>query len=683
MLWIILRIIVSKRWVLVKKILLILVFILFLSCGYAEEVVDKKYGVSINGYSYSQEEMYPNVLIENEDLFIYSDGGVFDTMGYTVSGSTLIDKGYYEAFNYGNEFEPLEGEVLLTNGAVYYDNESIPVEIIKYGNNDYIKASKEFLDSIGYNYYYDGNKFTLNRKNTGDFRYNYRKVIGDINDYLNRNFKKILNENEIVYGSGYEYIYGIDEVGKEFIYLKYDDGFSYIGNREDDEFNGLGRIEYDDGSGYIGEFKSSEFHGLGQYRYNYDDYLPISFYENGKRKYVEDYDLAYSGIDGEQETLVILVEFQDQKLSFSEDEWKEYFFVGGKSIKGYLEKLSDKKMTIVPGMENNGLENDGILKVTMSFNHPDTKDDLSNEMAKVVGEVLKSQDEYVDFSKYDKNNDGIVSTFELKVISVIAGYEYNKNFMKGPSIYAHKNSFYSSPVRVDGVNIDGFLTVGEKDIRENMVSKGIVLHELFHLNGLLDLYDRDYSSNGLGVHSLMASGALISDQRGNYYFVGLDPWSKYKLGIVEPQSVERSGKYRIYEGRDNNYNVLKIDVGNGQYLLLENRVFTGPNKILSQFLTKSGIGIFKVNNNILVENFIENSVNDDENNFGVELVEANRLRLGYSQLKKGGNITLASHYFNEDMSEFNTKDYLGEGYKDVTIRFNSKEDYYELDIEIK
>lgn len=666
-----------------KKIMLILVFIMFLSCGYAGEIVDKEYKIKINGYSYSQEELFPNVIIENDLLYFNREGSIFGVLGYSLTENILIDNGFNKAYNYGEKWSFNNGDKVITAGAIYFENNNLPVNLMIVDSQNYVAATEEFLNSIGYNYSFDGQVFNLSKKSSGEFRYNYRKVIGDINEYLNRNFKKILNENDIVYGEGYEYIYGTDEVGKEFIYLKYEDGFSYIGNREKDEFNGLGRIEYDDGSGYIGEFKDSEFHGLGQYRYNYEDYLPIAFYNNGKREYMMDYDIPYEGINGEQDTLVILVEFQDQKLTFQEDTWRDYFFLGGNSIRGYLEKLTDKKMTIVPALENNGVENDGILKVTMDFNHPDTKDDLSNEMARIVGEVLKTQDDYVDFSKYDKNNDGIVSTFELKVVSIIAGYEYNRSFLKGPSIYAHKNSFYSSPVRMDDVNIDGFLTVGEKDIRENMVSKGIVLHELFHLNGLIDLYDRDYSSNGLGVHSLMASGALISDQNGNYYFTGLDPWSKYKLGIIEPQIVSEKGKYRIYEDRDKNYNLLKIDIGKGQYLLLENRRFTGPNKILSQFLSKSGVAIFKIDNNVIVEKFLENSINDDENNFGVELLEANRTRLGYSQLKKGWKANLSSHYFNSDIDNFNSREYLGEEFRNINIKLKSKEDYYEIEIDME
>lgn len=661
-----------------KKIIMIIVIILFISCGYAEEYVDKEITVVINGYEYTEEEIYPSIVNYKDEYYIRYDNNTFGLLGYKLEGNVIVDNGLYRAYDYEAVKELNKDNIVESVANVIFENTEIKVEELLINGYVYFHMTGSFLESLDYKFSYQNDEIILNKKREYPFKYNYSKVIDDIDDYINRNFKKILNENDIVYGPGYEYIYGYDEVGKEFIYLKYDQGYSYIGNRENEEFNGLGRIEYDDGSGYIGEFVNSEFHGIGQYRYSYDDYLPISFYENGKMDMEENYIEPYVGLGESQDALVILVEFEDQKLTYDEEDWEDYFFSGKDNIAYNMQKLTDKKLSISPGKENNGIDNDGILKVTMPFNHPDTKDLLSNEMARIVGEVIKTQDDYVDFSQYDKNNDGIVSTFELKIISVIAGYEYNKSFEKGPSIYAHKNSFYSYPVRMDDVNIQGFLTVGEKDIRDKMISKGIVLHELFHLDGLLDLYDRDYSSSGLGIHSLMASGALISDQHGNYYYTALDPWSKYKLGVVSPQLISEVGTYRLYDERDSNYNLLKIQVNENEYLLLENRKFIGANKILSQFLRDSGVAVYKVNDQVVDENFIHNSLNDDENMQGIELIEANRLKIGYSQLKKGVNITTSNHYFNDENNSLNTIDFIGAGYENFTITFKENESYYEI-----
>ena len=66
---------------------------------------------------------------------------------------------------------------------------------------------------------------------------------------------------------------------------------------------------------------------------------------------------------------------------------------------------------------------------------------------------------------------------------------------------------------------------------------GVFAHEYGHALGLPDLYDTDYSSNGIGDWSLMAGGSYNYIVRGGDSPAHLDAWCKYSLGWVTPTQV--------------------------------------------------------------------------------------------------------------------------------------------------
>ena len=66
---------------------------------------------------------------------------------------------------------------------------------------------------------------------------------------------------------------------------------------------------------------------------------------------------------------------------------------------------------------------------------------------------------------------------------------------------------------------------------------GVFAHEYGHALGLPDLYDTDYSSNGIGDWSLMAGGSHNYIVRGGDSPAHLDAWCKYSLRWVTPTQV--------------------------------------------------------------------------------------------------------------------------------------------------
>jgi hypothetical protein len=122
------------------------------------------------------------------------------------------------------------------------------------------------------------------------------------------------------------------------------------------------------------------------------------------------------------------------------------------------------------------------------------------------------------------------------------------------------------------------------------MSIGVFCHEFGHLLGMPDLYDTDYSSNGLGNFCLMAAGSwgrvTESDPPGSCP-VHPCAWNKYLLGWITPESVEQGGVDSVESARlaaaaasPAAYRVFSnpggVDwragsIGSGEYFLVENR----------------------------------------------------------------------------------------------------------------
>jgi hypothetical protein len=108
---------------------------------------------------------------------------------------------------------------------------------------------------------------------------------------------------------------------------------------------------------------------------------------------------------------------------------------------------------------------------------------------------------------------------------------------------------------------------------------GIFAHEYGHALGLPDLYDTDYTSEGVGQWSLMASGNWNSVSREGDRPGHLDPWSKYKLGWITPFQVQGTlWNTPIYQASSYAY-IYQLRTGSpakgGEYFLVENRQKAG------------------------------------------------------------------------------------------------------------
>lgn len=74
-----------------------------------------------------------------------------------------------------------------------------------------------------------------------------------------------------------------------------------------------------------------------------------------------------------QNLLVLLVEFDDQKIRNSDSEWSNLLFgMSGSTVNSYYQEVSGGKFYFTPARENFGNSNDGVVKVQLPYIHPNT-----------------------------------------------------------------------------------------------------------------------------------------------------------------------------------------------------------------------------------------------------------------------------------------------------------------------
>ncbi|MBN1504124.1 MAG: M6 family metalloprotease domain-containing protein [Candidatus Eisenbacteria bacterium] len=143
--------------------------------------------------------------------------------------------------------------------------------------------------------------------------------------------------------------------------------------------------------------------------------------------------------------------------------------------------------------------------------------------------AARAADYEVNYSNFDNDgpdgvpdsgdDDGFVDA--LFVVHAGPGYETT---LDTNDIHSHKWALFYE-LTLDGVKLFTYAMEPENGLL------GVYCHEFGHCLGLIDLYDRDLSSMGLGGWSLMATGSWnqLGLKPGH-----LDAWSRVKAGFVTP-----------------------------------------------------------------------------------------------------------------------------------------------------
>ena len=153
-----------------------------------------------------------------------------------------------------------------------------------------------------------------------------------------------------------------------------------------------------------------------------------------------------------------------------------------------------------------------------------------NNSQKLLEDLVDAVDPVVDFSLYDNDANGFVDV--ILVIHSGTGAEF---FGNNDDIWSHKWSI--TPRAKDGVWISSYTIQPEFWIAPGDMTIGVYAHELGHVLGLHDLYDTDYSANGLGQWALMTVGSWNGPSPGGGTPAHPSPCSLFQMGCHTASTV--------------------------------------------------------------------------------------------------------------------------------------------------
>jgi immune inhibitor A len=211
-----------------------------------------------------------------------------------------------------------------------------------------------------------------------------------------------------------------------------------------------------------------------------------------------------------------------------------------------------------------------------------------NNAQKLTEDAVAAADPLVDFSQFDNDGDGYVDA--LFVVHAGVGRESS-----GSSNDIHSHAWSINPQTRDGVIVSGYSMEPElHNTSGTMVRMGVFGHEFGHVLGLPDLYDTDYSSNGLGRWSMMAGGSWNGGGLSPSHF---DAWSKYQLGWVNPVYIANDTinvDIPAIEDSAISYVLWTEGQSSSEYYIVENRQQTG----FDSQIPSSGLMIYHIDESV-------------------------------------------------------------------------------------
>jgi M6 family metalloprotease-like protein len=304
---------------------------------------------------------------------------------------------------------------------------------------------------------------------------------------------------------------------------------------------------------------------------------------------------------GSQPVLVILVEYTNSLHTYTADSIAGQWFGATNSIKAYYSEASYGKLTLVPVTESYGTANDGVVGwVNIGATHP-TPELTGAANQEITRQAISMANSYVNYATYDTNGDGYISSNELHIFVVVAGYEKSWSDTS-PHVWAHNWHLYDASlpnygfVYYDGkwlgdYSHDGFYSqVGEKH-GAHQATIGQSAHELGHDLSWPDLYDVSGDSAGVGHWSIMGSGSWNPDDgsvNAGTSPAHPDAWLKWYQGWLMPAAINGTKNNIALPAVETTprafllrLNTNEVDwefwhySGTGEYFLIENRQYTG------------------------------------------------------------------------------------------------------------
>ena len=220
-----------------------------------------------------------------------------------------------------------------------------------------------------------------------------------------------------------------------------------------------------------------------------------------------------------------------------------------------------------------------------------------------IADLVQSADPAVDFGQFDNDgpdnvpnsgdDDGIVDA--LFVVHEGPGGETGANNIWSHSwnlyYYFGRQYLYTNDPAAGGgtIGIGPYIIQPAVNSGGAMIEIGVFCHEFGHALGLPDLYDTDYSSEGIGVWGLMGSGSYNTSAQPSHMI----SWCRAQLGWIIPMEVTayyHNLPISDIETSGETYKLWTNGFYSRQYFMVENRQRHG----FDSHLLNEGLMIYHV-----------------------------------------------------------------------------------------
>jgi immune inhibitor A len=306
---------------------------------------------------------------------------------------------------------------------------------------------------------------------------------------------------------------------------------------------------------------------------------------------------------GTVRVIVVLVDFSDKHMSETQQHYQDLFFALGKPKKSVREYYRDVTHGLID-LQGAVVGPFRLPQTLKSYAHGASGMGTASPNAQTMAsDAVSAADPQVDFTPYDNDRDGFVDAFI--VIHAGPGAEVTGSH---DDIWSHKWVLAEGARTVDQTKIYAYLTVPED------CKIGVCAHELGHLLfGFPDLYDIDYSSEGIGNWCLMAGGSWGG---GGDVPVHPSAWCKANQGWVTVNMVKTNAAITVIDVKTSHtvHRLWMNGTGGNEYFLIENRQQTG----FDASLPAEGLLIWHIDD--------AQQTNADENHYKVALMQADGKR---------------------------------------------------------
>lgn len=303
--------------------------------------------------------------------------------------------------------------------------------------------------------------------------------------------------------------------------------------------------------------------------------------------------------------LVLLVEFSDKKFDPTNtlEDFKEMMNKEGYDYQGAIGSARDYFIAQSDGQFRPTFDVVGPITLDRAMAYYGGNDKYTGNDSRpedMVIDACRKVESMVDFSIYDRDNDGFVDL----VYVIYAGYGESANDNAGSlddTIWPHAWYIYQGAgkeVSVDGKLLDAYACSAELQGNTGTYRDGIgsFCHEYSHTLGLPDFYDTGGSNYGMSSWSLMDYGCYNGpDMNGDGHSdgsvpVGYTAYEREFCGWLTIEELTSPATVSLENLADSKKAYKIVSSDKNQYFTLENRQQTG----WDTYMASSGLMILKV-----------------------------------------------------------------------------------------